>query len=87
MGGRLGARAEAVEKGSDRRAWLTLVGTVGLGVLAFVLLAGRGVQRTDEAWFLWVTDRLSHGEVLYRNVYAATCDPEANAAAATVLAA
>ena len=61
-----------MEKGSDRRAWLTLVGTVGLGVLTFVLLAGRGVQRTDEAWFLWVTDRLSHGEVLYRNVYAVT---------------
>jgi hypothetical protein len=44
----------------------------GIAVVTFVLLAGLGVQATDEAWFLWVTDRLAHGDVLYRDVYSVT---------------
>jgi hypothetical protein len=56
----------------SRRTWLALAGTGGLALLTFALLAGRRAQRTDEAWFLWVTDRLSHGQVLYRDVYAVT---------------
>jgi hypothetical protein len=44
----------------------------GVAIVTFVLLAGRGVQVTDEAWFLWVTERLARGDVLYRDVYSVT---------------
>lgn len=52
-----------------RGPWLAMG---GVAIVTFVLLAGRGVQATDEAWFLWVTDRLARGDVLYRDVYAVT---------------
>lgn len=55
--------------GTSWRPWL---GMAGLAVVTFVLFAGRRVQPTDEAWFFWVTYRLDHGAVLYRDVYSVT---------------
>jgi dolichyl-phosphate-mannose-protein mannosyltransferase len=53
-----------------RRLWsrTTLAG-VALFAVTFGLLLGRPVGHADEAWFLWVLTRLSHGQTLYRDVY------------------
>jgi hypothetical protein len=37
--------------------------------LVYVLLLGNPVVRSDETWFLWVAHRVTHGDVLYRDVY------------------
>src|SRR6266516_613048 len=52
--------------------WHSWVGVVGLAIVTFVLFAGLRVQATDEAWFLWVSHRVAHGDVLYRDVYSVT---------------
>jgi len=41
-------------------------------VAAFGLYIGRPVNRIDEAWMLWLTYRLAHGAVLYRDAYSVT---------------
>jgi hypothetical protein len=38
-------------------------------VAVYVLLLGNPVMRSDETWFLWVAHRVTHGDVLYRDVY------------------
>jgi hypothetical protein len=45
-----------------------------VGVLAAALLASARVpvNRSDEAWFLWVAHRANNGSVLYRDVYYVT---------------
>jgi hypothetical protein len=60
------------EQPPDRTRWYSLLGIVGLAIVTFALFAGRPVQTTDEAWFLWVSHRVAHGDVLYRDVYSVT---------------
>jgi Dolichyl-phosphate-mannose-protein mannosyltransferase len=66
------------EKEHGHRAWTRLVrrlrsrttlAGVALFAMTFGLLVGRPVGHADEAWFLWVLTRMSHGETLYRDVY------------------
>ena len=40
--------------------------------MVFRLLHGNPVMRSDEAWFLWAMHRVTHGDVLYRDVYFVT---------------
>jgi hypothetical protein len=62
--------------GEDRGRWgrrgrgfgLCAVGVV----VVFALCMGRPVERTDEAWFLWVAHRVARGDTLYRDVYSVT---------------
>ena len=56
----------------SRRAWHAIAGAVGwIGLFAVTLAASVRLpaNRADEAWFLWVAQRLGHGARLYRDVY------------------
>ena len=66
------------EQEHGHRAWTPLVrrlrsrttlAGVALFAITFGLFVGRPVGHADEAWFLWVLTRMSHGETLYRDVY------------------
>jgi hypothetical protein len=60
--------ATSMQPSGHRVAGTASIGAV-LFVLVWTLMLGRPVHRSDEAWFLWVADRTSHGAVLYRDVY------------------
>ena len=53
------------------RSWITAA-ALGAFVFTFVLMLGRPVVRSDEAWLLWVAHRIAHGNTLYRDVNSVT---------------
>jgi 4-amino-4-deoxy-L-arabinose transferase-like glycosyltransferase len=67
VGSRRGVHTERPARASTRRRAVLL--TVASGALVYVLLLGRPVVRSDEAWFTWVTQRIRSGDTLYRSVY------------------
>src|SRR5882724_12533788 len=51
---------------------MVVVAAFGLFAFLYVLMLGRPVVRSDEAWLLWVAHRVAHGQPLYRDVYSVT---------------
>ena len=59
-----------VTRGARRPSPATWVGAaISLFAITYVLLLGNRANLIDEAWMLWVTRRLTHGDRLYSDVY------------------